>query len=757
MIKTTSQPVRRNSLQTCVRIALSSAILSAFMAAVPATLIAQEAADNDENDRQSLEEVIVTAQKRSQSMFEVPISITVMSEEYIENLGAQDFTALIPSVPSLNSYQNGPGRTRLYIRGIANGAGNDNDTQNQETVSIYLDEVPISLGAMNPEIGLFDVERVEVLRGPQGTLYGAGSMAGTIRQVSNKPNLSEVEGKLEAGFSTIAHGSTGYTFKGLINAPVVEDTFAIRASAYYIDFGGYLDNIATGEEDINDGTSKGAKVAARWMINPDFTADFSYFYHDYSDNGRPEDADATPYLSRDYTSFDGYDDEMSIFNLTLNYDLGWGEIVSSTSYFDRTVINRRSLDLLFEVALPPGITPHELVDTTDLNVFSQEIRLASTTDKPLQWTVGMYLDKKDTYYLNTFPVPGADEVLGVPSEAFGAPADNLFWGYDDLTVKTYAFFGEAYYSFNKFTLTGGLRYFHWEQNIEFYQSGLFNGEANSDPRPKSTDDGFNPKVTLAYDVNDDMMIYALASKGYRYGGINGAIPESVCADELEGVEREGGDVRFFSPDSLWNYEIGTKGTSAGGGLSYSASYFLIKWDDMQTSRSFECGFGFRENVGKATSQGLELELHAAVGDGWVLGFGGAYINSELGEDVPNLDAVKGDQVPYVPKLSFSASADYSFPISDTVNGLFWANVQYIGDRHTEFNHDPETNYRKMDAFTVANMRFSVMWNDFDFSLYAHNLFDSGGVVRALRRPPFDPDAVIRTQPRTFGFIVRKYF
>ena len=757
MIKTIERPVSGRSFQACARVMLCAAILSAFIATVPVTGFAQDVTDIEETDRLSLEEVIVTAQKRSESMFEVPISITVISEDYIENLGAQDFVALIPSVPSLNAYQNGPGRTRLYIRGIANGAGNDNDTQNQETVSIYLDEVPISLGAMNPEIGLFDVKQVEVLRGPQGTLYGAGSMAGTIRQVSNKPNLSEVEGKVEAVFSSIKHGSTGYTFKGLINAPVSEDTFAIRASAYYINFGGYLDNIATGEADINDGTSKGAKIAARWMINPDFTADFSYFYHDYSDNGRPEDADATPYLSRDYTSFDGYDDEMSIYNLTLNYDLGWGEIVSSTSYFDRTVINRRSLDLLFEVALPPGITPHELVDTTDLNVFSQEIRLASTSDKPLQWTAGMYLDKKDTYYLNTFPVPGADEVLGVPSEAFGAPADNLFWGYDDLTVKTYAFFGEAYYTVNKFTFTGGLRYFHWKQNIEFYQSGLFNGEANSDPRPESTDSGFNPKFTVSYDINDDMMVYALASKGYRYGGINGAIPESVCSDELGDVEREGGDVRFFGPDSLWNYEVGAKGTSAGGGLSYSASYFLIKWDNMQTSRSFECGFGFRENVGKATSQGIELELHAAVGKGWILGFGGAYVNSELDENVPNLDAEKGDQVPYVPKLSFSASADYRFPISDTVEGQFWTNVQYVGTRHTEFSHDPSTNYRKMDAYTVANLRFSVLWNDFDFSLYAHNVFDSGGVVRALRRPPFDPDAVIRTQPRTIGFIVRKYF
>jgi len=731
-------------------------VISTF---VVSAMIAPGAAAQEAGTRSSsvLEEIVVTARKRSESLFDVPISITVMSEDTIEKLGAQDFTDLVPSVPGLNAYQNGPGRTRLYIRGIANGAGNDNDTQNGETVSIYLDEIPISLGAMNPELGLFDLDRVEVLRGPQGTLYGAGSMAGTIRQVSKKPNMQDIEGKIEAGLATISHGSQSYSLKGLINVPVVNDKFAIRASGYYNEFGGYLDNVLSGEKDINDGTSSGLKVAGRWMISDDFTADLAYFYHDYSDNGRPEDIDATPFLSRNYPSFDGYDDEMSIVNLTLNYDLGWGQIVSSTSYFDRTVINRRSLDLLFELALPPGITPHELVDTTDLQVFSQEFRLTSSTDSPLQWTVGLYLDKKDTFYLNTFPVPGADAILGVSSEVFGAPVDNLFYGFDDLTVQTYALFGEAYYSIDKFTFSAGLRYFDWQQDIEFYQSGLFNGGANSDIRPQGKTNDINPKVNVSYNASDEMTFYALASRGFRYGGINGAIPAAVCAAELDEVSRAGGDVRFFDPDTLWNYELGIKGRSTGGNFSYGASYFLIKWDDMQTSRSFDCGFGFRENVGKATSQGVELEVRAAITERLVLGFGGAYVNSELDEDVPNLNAVKGDQVPYVPELSFSATADYVIPLKNGMEGLFWANVQHIGERHTEFNQDPTTNYRRMGAYTVANMRFAVRWEDLEVSLYARNLFDDGGVIRALRRPPFDPDAVIRTEPRTIGVVVRKSF
>jgi outer membrane receptor protein involved in Fe transport len=178
-----------------------------------------------------LDEVVVTARKRSETMMDVPISINVVSQETIERLGAEDFTDLLSSVPSLTAYQNGPGRTRLSIRGIANGGGNDNDTQNQETVGIYLDEMPISMGAMNPEFNLFDLQRVEVLRGPQGTLYGAGSMTGTVRLVSNDPNLDEFEGKYDVSASTVNKGSEGYSLKGLINAPIMPGKLAVRASA----------------------------------------------------------------------------------------------------------------------------------------------------------------------------------------------------------------------------------------------------------------------------------------------------------------------------------------------------------------------------------------------------------------------------------------------------------------------------------------------------------------------------------------------
>jgi len=744
--------LENNRNKTILAVLIASALSSTSLLANAVVAPAQDASAENE----SIERIEVTSRKRSESMNDVPISINVVNEELIDNLGAADFSDLLGVVPSLTAYQNGPGRTRLSIRGVANGGGNDNDTQNQETVGIYLDEIPISMGGMNPEFALFDLKRVEVLRGPQGTLFGAGSMTGTVRLVSNEPDLSEFGGKYEAGASSISHGTQNYSAKGLVNVPIIENELAVRASGYVLDNGGYIDNSLTGEKDVNDGQSKGAKVGVLYYPMDDLRVELTYLHHDYSDNGRPQDIDSTPLFTRDYPSFDGFDDEMDVGNLTLKYDLGWAELVSSTSYFDRSIINRRSLDLLFESALPPGIVPHELIDFTDSNVFVQEFRLSSTTDSDLQWTVGAYADKKNVFYENTFPVPGADAVLGTPSSFFGAPDDHLFYGFDDLTVKTYAFFGELYYDIGDFSITAGLRYFNWEQEIEFYQSGLFNGEANSDDRPKESLNDINPKLNVSYKIDDNTLLYAQAAKGFRYGGINGAIPESVCADELAEVARQGGDTRFFDPDEIWNYELGVKGVSQSGKFSYNATYFHIDWSDMQTSRAFECGFGFKENVGEATSTGIEFEVSMKPMDALTISAGGAYIDTSLDTDVPNLSAQKGDPAPFVPKVTFTTSAEYTRMLSDNLEGFAFANIQYTDDRRTEFNEN-NPNFREMDTYTIANARIGVRFDVYEVSLFANNLFDDNAVVRAIGRPPFDPPAAIRVVPRTVGVTFRGTF
>lgn len=724
---------------------LAASVLISATALTAAPSFAQESV---------VDELVVTARKRTESVMDVPMSINVVGEQAMQKLGAESYTNLLGSVPSLTAYQNGPGRTRLSIRGITNGGGNDNDTQNQETVGIYIDEIPISMGALNPELALFDLERVEVLRGPQGTLYGAGSMTGTVRMITHRPQLNTFEGKIDAGVSTVSEGGNGYSLKALVNVPVVNDRVAVRASGYYTKTPGYIDNVTTGEKDVNDGLAVGGRIEARFQVTEDFTADLSYFKHHYKDGGRPEDLERVPGLGRDYVSSDGYVDDLDIYNLTMNYDLGFANLVSSTSYFDRKTVNKRSLDGL--LALFP-VKPSPLVDTTESTFFAQEIRLASQGDGPLSWVVGAYTDKKDIYYLNTVPVPGFDAAMGVNSADFGAPKDNPYWGFDDLKVKTYAFFGEVTYKINKLSITGGLRYFNWEQDYKLYASGFFNGAIPSNP-PKRTskEDGYNPKVNISYDLTDDFLVYAQAARGFRYGGINTPVPKDVCAAELADFQRTGTDPNVFSADKLWNYEVGGKGTLADGRIRVNGSYFHLVWDDMQTARRLNCGFGFRENVGGAVSDGVELEVVAHPIDGLTLTAGGSYINSRLSRDVVNLKAKKGDKAPFVPEKTFNASAEYNFPLTGTIDAFVYGNVQYMGERATEFSPS-QAAYRKMDAYTLVNLRAGVNYGNVEYSVYANNAFDDRGVIRAMPASPFDPEARIRVTPRTIGANVRMTF
>lgn len=701
-----------------------------------------------------VDELVVTARKRTESVLDVPMSINVVGEQAMQNMGAESYTNLLGSVPSLTAYQNGPGRTRLSIRGVTNGGGNDNDTQNQETVGIYIDEIPISMGALNPELALFDLERVEVLRGPQGTLYGAGSMTGTVRMITHRPQMNEFSGKVEYGVSRVSEGGDGYSLKGLVNVPLMTDRIAIRASGYYTKTPGYIDNIKTGETDLNDGLARGGRIEARFQVTDDFTADLSYFKHHYKDGGRPEDLERVPGLGRDYTSSDGYDDQLDIYNLTLNYDLGFANLVSSTSYFDRTTVNKRSLDGL--LANFP-VKPSPLVDTTDSTYFAQEIRLASQSDGPFSWVVGAFADKKDIYYLNTVPVPGFDAAMGINSNNFGAPKDNPYWGYDDLEVKTYALFGELTYEIGKFSVTGGVRYFNWEQKYKLYASGFFNGAIPSNPpRRTSKEDGFNPKFNVSYDLTDDFMIYGQAARGFRYGGINTPVPKDVCAAELADFTRTGTDPNTFAADKVWNYEVGGKGSFADGRVRVNGAYFHLVWDDMQTQRRLDCGFGFRENVGGATSDGVELEVTANPIQGLTLTAGGAYIDSKLSTDVKNLKAKEGDKAPFVPEFTFSSSAEYVFAVSDDLDAFVYAGYQYMGERFTEFSPQLST-YRKMDAYNVVNLRAGLTHEGVELSIYANNALDSRGVIRALPASPFDPEARIRITPRTVGANIRVAF
>jgi iron complex outermembrane recepter protein len=731
--------------RTSARAALKAR--SSFLAVVAAAGLAPGLAHAQDTD---ISEVVVTAQKRTQSLQDIPLSVNVVDSHTVDNLGAQNFTDLLSSVPSLTAYQNGPGRSQLIIRGVTSNSISEDEPQTQETVGLYVDETAISVSGFNPENGLFDLERVEVLRGPQGTLYGAGAMSGAVRLVTRKPNLTDFGGKAETTVSDVRHGSMGYDVKGVVNIPLIQDKAALRLLAYHTEFGGYIDNTTTGEKDLNDNESSGVRAALRLVPASDWTIDLSVFAHEFSDGGRSIDEGG---LKRAYRSEEGSDFENQIYNATIVKTFDAFDVTSSTSYLNVDVVNKRQLDKILATLTTDLFSA--LRDTTNVKDFTQEVRIASRGEGALTWLVGGYYNHRDRYYVNAFPVPGIDAELGLPSSSFGAPSDTLFFGIQDISVEQGAIFGEATYTTGPLAFTAGLRWFTWKQDYSLNSGGLFNGGPTSTGQRKTKEDGVNPKFNVTYRINEDNLLYAQAAKGFRFGGINDVIPANVCAAELATINREG-DPTVYGPDKLWNYEIGNKSTFLDRRLTLNASAYVIKWKGIQTNRDLDCGFGFRENAGDLTSKGLEIEATYRPIDGLTLTAGGAYTDSTLDHDVANLQADEGDRAPFVPKYSFNGTAEYVFPVSDAIEGFVWGNYQYVGDRATDFS-SLQSRYRKMDSYNVVNVRAGARVRDVEVSAFVKNLGDSRGVLRALASTPFDAEGAIRIQPRTVGLTVRADF
>ena len=698
-----------------------------------------------------LDSVIVTAQKRAEYEQDIPISINVIGQRTLQNLGAQNFTDLISTVPSLSSYQTGPGRSQLIIRGITTGGITEDDPQTQETVGLYVDESPVSVNGFNPEYGLFDLQRVEVLRGPQGTLYGAGAMSGALKLVTRKPDLAVFGGSVEGDVGRISSGGTNNDERAVLNVPLVNGVLALRASVFHDRFGGYIDNSTTGERDLNHSNTQGARFAMRYQPTDRLTVDVSYFGEATRDGGRPIDEGN---LTRAYLSPEGSNSQYQLLNATADLDLGFADLVSSTSAFKYDITNRRELDKTLQLFTQD--LHSALADQTHLKDYTQEFRLASKDTGPFKWLGGVYFNRRRRDYVNQFPVPGFDAELPMfASPQFGAPPDNPFYGYDNVDVTQEALFGEATYTLGKFSVTAGERGFHWVEDFFLYSSGFFNGGITTTGQRKTTTGGSTPKLNVTYRVDDSDLLYAQAAKGFRFGGINQIIPLNLCAGELA-ADHLAVPSSTYNPDSLWNYELGNKATLLDGRMTVNASVFLIHWKNIQASRSLNCGFSYRENAAGLTSKGVELETTFRPIRELTLTLGGSYVDATLSEDVPDLAALRGDHAPFVPKVSISASGEYRFPLYAGWNGFAWAAFQHVGRRTTDFS-PLLSSYRVMDSYNVVNTRIGAQQGGVEASFYVKNLTNSGGVLRALAATPFDAEGAYRITPRTVGVTARYTF
>ena len=558
---------------------LTISIAAAGFAGLPVVASAQQV------DQVAILEIIVTAQKRVANLQDVPFSVSATSQDQIRNSGASDIVDLARNIAGFAVADLGPGQSQVAIRGISSGQVIRDQPGVKEQVGVYLDESPISVALFTPDLELFDLDRFEVLRGPQGTLFGAGSEAGTVRYITRQPQLGKTEIMTDASFENVAHGDEGGFMRAALNLPF-GDSVAARLVAYWHHLPGFIDAVQPGggvKKSVNDGDRSGARLSFLIKASDALTITPRIMFQKLETNGYPR-VDLYNILGNPYTTTqpavtigslrqftqqrEGLTDDFTLGDLKVDYNLGPTTLTSITSFTHRNVLVLRDASQLsgsvtFDVfgAVPQVRLNSPLYDRTHLNVFSEEVRLASNGNQALDWLVGGFFQHVGRRYGQALPTPGYDALNAAHGFPLGPNpvglVDNPFFSDLSYRLKQYAAFGEAtYHLTNQWAITGGLRYYKFSEDRILNFNGVFAAATPPGGVPGSTDsNGTSPRLILSYKATDDMTFNAQAARGFRLGGINDPINLPLCSATDKLVF---GNQQNWTDEKTWNYEVGAK-------------------------------------------------------------------------------------------------------------------------------------------------------------------------------------------------------
>jgi len=730
----------------CRTALLFSTGIAALVASAPA--FAQEVAAEAQATEASAaapeegQVIVVTAQKREERLQDVPISISVVSGEDLAEKGATQLTEIAGYIPGLHVNNLGaPGQTQVSLRGIFPlGAG--------AAVGTYIDDVPVGSSTVYTESSAFivdllpyDIARIEVLRGPQGTLYGASTVGGLLKYVTVVPDLNEFSARVGVEGFTLAHaGEIGYAVQGLVNVPLVTDRLAVTASFAHRDTPGWIDNVQTGEHDQNSFDQTGFRGSLLWRPTDNLTIRLSAMHQEIdSDNGTviAQDLTGTPLgngrsnwnyipetLKSDFTNYAG----------TIEYDFGFATLSSATSWTDTKRVEVQDASRIYGVLFPlfsgglvdAGLAP--FTNTISMEKLTEEVRLTSRSGGRFEWMAGFFYTDEDAgndQIVNSLDFDGEVNTLLDPFVTAGLPS----------TYKEYAFFGNATFRVtDQFLLSGGLRWAHNKQTFRQQSAGAI--LPTTDTPNKSDESIVTYSISPQYHFNDDTMIYARVATGYRPGGPN------VIATGIPPT---------FDPDTVTNYELGLKTRLANRTVTLDLALFRINWDDIQVTQSFPGGSALG-NGDTARSQGFEAAVLWRPVPGLSLGANGAYTNAELTADAPGIDGQDGDRLPSVPKFSGALTADYKFPVSSSAKAAVGGGLRYTGSRGSGVESDPTSLH--LGSYTAIDLNGSVTFGDrYTVRAYVRNLTNSGGpIARNIIPGFFGPINIteIPLQPRTIG-------
>jgi outer membrane receptor protein involved in Fe transport len=718
-------------------------------------------------------EVVVTATRRGDaSVLTTPLAVTAVSGQTLAREGIYALRDLQKVDPSLDIQSYGAAQTKIVIRGIESNVGS--------TSGMYLDETPLVggmssniLGDGKPGLRLYDINRVEVLKGPQGTLFGSSSMSGTLRVITNKPNLEDYSGNVSVSDAAVDGGNDFFNGNATINAPIIKDVVGVRVTAWGENGGGFIDQTINGDlhKNDNDSHTKGGRVIALWQATPDFSITATGVHQEIDVDGTQAwQLSQGPYKNISPTS-EFYKDNYNLFALTGEYKLGFGTVTATSSYTDQRVVNPKDST---PTAHSFGLTGSTLfVPTSKFRDLTSELRFSSSFKGPFQLVAGAYYDNSQTLYqTNSVVATAAGNALcytysGCTQAGLRNPgrgdSDYEFGTNTFHNVGQYALYAQGDYKLlDNLTATVGIRYFAASihdtvENLQTVYPDFIFGRITTpsitgNTHGSNTSPSYN--FSLLWRAESNISLYVRAASGFRIGGVNTA---TSLAQEA-GVVFPG----TYRPDKLWDYEGGVKSFWLSHTLTIDADVYHIDWNSQQLSALAPGAFAYTINAGKSETNGFEVNATYKPErvPGLSVTAAYTYVNAKLDQDLPaaviaaGTYGYKGDAVPLTPNNTFSIQGEYDHPVMDGVEGYLQAGANYHGGSHTSFN-DKNTYDTKLPAYYLVDAKIGVRKDSWDVSLFANNLTNKAaylGVVESV-----DGVRIFSPPPRTVGVRVSKAF
>jgi outer membrane receptor protein involved in Fe transport len=751
----------------------------------------------------SLEEIIVTARQRAESSQDVPMTIQALSGDDIQKQGITTLEDFSRFVGNLSVQTTAPGQNTIVFRGVSDGGGFLVDP----TAAIYLDEQPMSMTSMAPDVYPVDIARVEALAGPQSTLFGASSQTGTIRVITNKPDTSEFSADIGLGMSGVAKGDNGYDFDATVNIPVIKDKLAIRLSGFSAEDGGFVDSVSgmtvvdaysglgglksnagNVEDDINNVEWSGGRISAKWLVSDDWSATLTTNFQEITANGF-NDMDDTVGDLETVKFYDEFrTDDWNQTSLVIEGDLGFAELTVAGSYYDRETFYQHDTQtytayFMYTFGTYLGYATYDfgtdpigyLTNDQKNESTTFEVRLTGGTDK-VDWTVGaFYMDSDENWDFKSYVDGYANSPAFAAWAGYAAYYDMTIaptdaWWYSDQTTSRQdkAVFGEIDIKLtDRLSLLAGGRWYEVDREIEYFVEKPYGNPSLATPLRSASDDGFIPKFGLQYDLADNLMVWTVYSEGFRVGGTNrGRGIPTLPVD--------------YGSDIVENTEFGLKSTWNDGKLQVNATLYDMKWKDMQlevTDPSFAIGEPWQAvvaNLGDASISGADLDIKAVIGDNLQAGFNitkifhayvdapETYADSRFPDGQAPLGLQSKSDLPLFADLSYSFYLEYTTPLELFDGGDAFMRFQHTfnGQSLNRVADGANAPRQSQGDYRISDLVMGYEMGDWKAQLSLSNITDERG-VSFKDSSDFDPfygrnsDNIVR--PRNYSISLRRYF